>query len=245
MSISRYDPRYRYRQRSQQRVSLMLGLALMGLISGGVGYAVGNQAARSERTSLQNEMSALNAEHARLQKTVTRLMADSHSANVKYQQIEEQLQSELPQEGPMKDIVAQIREQLTAGVDPERLASVVRTLNPPKNCTDPDVRRFIVQTEKSKAADNTLLIAEGAISVKASGEAARGKQNQQEAWYDPSRPVTLNFAWQDETGPQTLERKNNLPISQVIVAAGREYRMTFSPGAKSFLKLTVESCDYP
>lgn len=242
-SISRYDPRNRYRQRSQQRMSLMAGLALMGVVSGGVGYGIGYQSARMDQSALKTDMAAIQAEKDRLQQTVTRLMADSYSANVKYQQIEQQLQSELPQEGPLKDIVREIRDQLTAGVAPERIASLVRTLSAPKNCSDPEVRRFIVQTEKNKAADNTLLLAEGAISIKASGESSRGKDKKEEAWYDPSRPISLDFSWKDEKGPQTLERKNNLPISQVITVNGREYRMTFTEGAKSFLKVTFDSCD--
>lgn len=244
-SISRYDPRTRYRNRSQQRLSLMIGLGLMGLVSGGIGYGIGYQAARLDQSGLQNDMSALSVERDRLQQTVTRLMADSHSANVKYQQIEEQLQSELPQEGPMKEIVGQIRGQLTAGVDPERLANLIRTLSPPKNCADPEVRRFIVQTPKNKVTDSGVAIAEGAIQVKASGQSAHGKTGKEEAWYDPSRPIGLVFSWKDDKGPQTLERTNNLPISQVLVVNGREYRMTFSEGAKSFLKLTFDSCQYP
>ncbi len=244
MSLLRYDPQSRYRHRSQQRVSLMIGLALMGIVSGGVGYSIGYQAVRMDRSSLESDMIAMTAERDRLQKTVTRLMADSHSANVKYQQIEEKFQSELPQEGPLKEIVGQIRGQLDAGVAPERLADLIRTLSPPKNCTDPETRRFIVQTTKNKVSDNTLMLAEGAIRIKASGSSARNKQGGEEAWYDPSQPVTLDFSWGDKTsGDQTMQRKNNLPISQVIQVNGREYRMTFSEGAKSFLKVAFDSCD--
>lgn len=245
MGLSRYDPRNRYRQRSQQRLTTITGLLLVGLIGGGVGYAVGYQSAHMDQNSMKAELQAAIESRDELQQTVTRLMADSHSATIKYQQIEEQMQTELPQEGPMKDIVSQIREQLDAGVDADRLANVIRTMAPPKNCTDAEIKRFIVQTPKNMTADSTVVIADGQISVKASGESAKNKSGKDESWYDPARPVALTFQYTDAKGPQTIERKNNLPISQVVVVGKKEYRMTFTDGAKSFIKMSFDSCDYP
>jgi hypothetical protein len=223
----------------------MTGLALTGLVCGAIGYGIGYQAARVDRAALNESLAVVAAERDKLQVTVTRLLADSHSANVRYQQIEEQLQSELPQEGPLKDIVRQIRGQLQAGVDPGRLASVVQTLNPPRNCADPETRRFIVQTSKNASGGAALLLAEGAISVQAVGEAAKTKDGKDEAWYDPSAPVALAFTVRPRAGadPQTFERKGNLPISQVTSVGNREYRMTFSEGARSFIKVTFDVCD--
>jgi hypothetical protein len=244
--ISRYDPRTRYRVRSQQRLSLLAGLGLTGLVCAAMGYGVGYYAARGDDRSANAELLAVTAERDKLQQTVTRLMASSHSANVKYQQIEEQLQSELPQDGPLKDIVAQIRGQLDSGVAPDRLATLIRTLAPPQNCTEPDVRRFIVETPKNKGVDNSMILADGAIVVRASGDPAKSRSGTDEAWFDPLRPVTLTFQARDAVdGTAPITRKNILPMSQVMVVSGREYRMTFSEGAKSFLKVTIESCDYP
>lgn len=244
--LSRYDPRTRYRLRSQQRLSLLAGLGLMGLVCGAVGYGMGYYSARGDDRAMNAEILAISAERDKLQQTVTRLMADSHSANIKYQQIEEQLQSELPQDGPLKDIVSQIRAQLDSGVAPERLATLIRTMAPPQNCTDPEIRRFIVETPKNKGVDNSMILADGAITVRASGDPAKTRSGEDEAWYDPLRPVALTFQARGAAADAApIMRKNILPISQVMVVAGREYRMTFTEGAKSFLKVTVESCDYP
>jgi hypothetical protein len=246
MKISRYDPRSRYRNRSQQRMSSVAGLAFVCLIGVGVGAGLGYRSAQVDQTGIKMQLETVSAERDQLRQSVTRLMADSHSANIKYQQIEEQFQNELPQDGPLKDIVTQIRDQLVAGVAPERLANLIRSSSPPRNCNDPEVKRFIVQTPKNKGADNAAVIANGNITVRAVGEPARGKTGKEEAWYDPARPVTLNFEWNNgEKELKTQQRKNNLPISQVLVVDKREYRMTFSEGAKSFIKVTFDSCDYP
>lgn len=243
MPILRYDPRTRYRQKNQQRMSLLIGLAMTGLVCGIIGYGIGYQSARMDQGAMSTSLSALEVERDKLQQTVTRLMADSHSANMRYQQIEEQLQSELPQEGPLKDIVRQIRGQLQAGVAAERLADLVKTLNPPANCSDPEARRFIVQTKEGRAPENALLLAEGAIAIQAIGQAARTQGGKDEAWYDPSAPVKLVFTIKKTAGDEKIERQNNLPISQVLTAGNREYRMTFAEGARSFIKLTFDVCE--
>lgn len=225
---------------------MLVSYALMGAIGCGAGYAIGYQSARVDHGTVQAERDAAIAEREQLRQTVTRLMADSHSANIKYQQIEEQLQSELPQEGPLKAIVGQIRDQLTAGIEPERLATLIRSMSPPKNCSDPETRRFIVQTPINRGADSTLVIADGAITVRADGEPANSKNGKtKESWYDASQPVRLSFEWKGEHGLETLERRNNLPLSQVIVTGGKEYRLTFAEGARSFLKVTFDRCDHP
>lgn len=244
MSFSRYDPRSRYRHRSQQRMTTVISFLLVAAIGSGVGYGVGYQSARMDQNGVKSELEAVTLERDQLRQTVTRLMADSHSANIKYQQIEEHLQSELPQEGPLKDIVSRIRDQLTAGRDPERIAEVIRSMSPPKNCSDPETKRFIVQTPKNKSADSTVVLAEGAITIRATGESAKAKNGQHmESWFDPSQPVKLTFEWKSDKGTETLERRNNLPISQVLATGGKEYRMTFAEGARSFIKVTFDRCD--
>jgi len=245
MVFSRYDPRSRYRNRSQQRAATLAGLLMFSLIGAGVGYGIGYQSARIDLSKIRGELESVVRERDDLRNTATKLMADSHSANIKYQQIEDQLQTELPQEGPMKDIVGLIRDQLQSGVDAERLAGVIRTMSPPRNCTDPEIKRFIVQTPKNMATVNSTTIADGAISITAVGEAAKNKSGKDEAWYDPARPVTLNFEWRGKDGPEKIERRNNLPISQVVVVDKKEYRMTFTDGAKSFIKMSFDSCDHP
>ena len=151
----------------------------------------------------------------------------------------------MPKDGPLKDIVRQIRGQLDAGVAPDRLATLIRTLNPPKNCSDLETRRFIVETPKNKGLDHSMILAEGAIVIRAVGDAAKSRTGEDEAWFDPMRPVTLTFESRGAPPESAVTRQSILPISQVMVVDNREYRMTFSEGAKSFLKVAYERCDYP
>lgn len=245
--VSRYDPRTRYRHRAQQRMSTFAAFGLVSVVCGVIGYGIGYQAPRFQVAAIQNQLTVVEVERDKLQQIVTRLMADSHSANIKVQQIEEQLQSELPSDGPMKDIVTQIRGQLQAGVPADRLAELIKTLSPPKNCVDPETRRFIVQTPNTKSSDAGVVLGGGVLTIKALGDGARGGKDGStvETWYDPSRPVALSFSWMENGAPKTIDRKGNLPISQVVVVGNREYRMTFSEGVKSYIKLSYDSCDYP
>jgi hypothetical protein len=234
--LSRYDPQVRYRQKAQQRLSLVTGFFIIGLLCAAIGYGFGYQSARMDDNAARAALKTVQDERDKLQQTMTNLLASSHSANLRYQQIEAQLQSELPQEGPMRDIVGQIRAQLEAGIAPDRLATVIRTLSPPRTCTDPETRRFIVATTKDQ---------QGGDNNRAVGTPAKTKDGKDESWYDPTATITLSLDWTSPEGPRTVERQGTLPLSQTAVVGNHEYRLTFSEGAKSFLKVTFDQCDYP
>jgi hypothetical protein len=240
-----YDPRSRYRHRNVYRFTIISSVLLIAVVGGSIGYGLGYQSAFVESARLESDLKTVTSERDRLRTLVNQLMADNHNVNMKYQQIEEQLQSELPQEGALKNIVSQIRDQLNAGVDPKRLGEIIHTLAPPKNCIDPETRRFIVQVDPQKESASPLLLADSGIKIEAVGMPARNASGSAEAWYDPSSQISVKIEYDGEGQKEKIERKNVLPFSQVLISKGREYRLTFAEGAKSFLKVTFDSCDYP
>ena len=240
MSLSNYNPHTRYKERSAQRLANALGLLAVILIAILIGFWLGKQYGAEQLITLKDEVHALTEERESLQDNVMELSATAQTANKRYEQLQEEVESILPA-GPMQDLVTLVREQLKKGTDPERLAFVVRSARPPTGCVDPDSKRFVVSTPAYSGPKSTAVIADGAIEVYGTGSSARNEKGQPEAWYDPAKRVAISFKYNNKTET----KKGILPLRYSIVVNDREYRFTIEPGARSFAKATYDSCSYP
>lgn len=240
MSLGSYNPHTRYKERAAQRVSSALGLLAFMLISILIGFWLGKQFGAESLIKMKDEIKSLKAERDLLQENVTELSAASQMANMRYEQLQEEVASILP-EGPMQNMVTLVRQQLDEGMDPERLAFVIRSARPPTGCIDPETKRFVVSTPAYSGPASKAAIADGAIEITGSGSSARNDKNLPEAWYDPAKVVEISF----KTGEKTETKKGTLPIRYSVVVEDREYRFTIESGARSFAKVTFDSCAYP
>lgn len=240
MSLNSYNPHTRYKERSAQRVASTLGLLSLMLVSLLIGFWLGKQFGASELITLRDEAKILQVERDTLIKNTTELSAEAQTANKRYEQLKQEVQSILP-EGPMQDIVTLVREQLKQGMDPERLSFVIRSARPPTGCVDPESKRFVINTPAYNGPKSVASIADGVIQIEGAGESARNDKNQPEAWYDPAKKVEISFKHDNKVEV----KKDTLPIRYSIVAGEREYRFTIEAGAKSFAKVIYDSCAYP
>ncbi|MCF8496768.1 MAG: hypothetical protein K9G62_08930, partial [Alphaproteobacteria bacterium] len=144
-------------------------------------------------------------------------------------------------EGPMQSLVDLVRKQLDEGMDPARLTFAIRSARPPQNCSDPESKRLVISTPAYKGPPSQIGIAEGAIVITGAGVSATNSTGAPEAWYDPSRKVSISFT----AGGKTETETGVMPLRHSVVAGGREYRLTIEEGARSFAKVTFDSCDYP
>ncbi len=241
MSLSSYNPHERYRQRATQRMmSALLALFFM-FCSGVFGVWLGRMNASQEMAALQSAQEESVLQRNDLQEAVTRLRAEVQTAHTRFERLQDSYEETIP-EGPMRDLVMLIKEQLDEGMDPVRLELAVRSARPPDNCTDPETRRFVVSTPAYQGPESMISLAEGALSISAAGSSARNDKGQSEAWYDPSRMIDLVFTSAD--GEQE-KKKGTLPLHHSVIVGEREYRFTISEGARSFAKVTFDSCDYP
>lgn len=239
--LQSYNPYDRYRNRSAQRAgSVLVFVVVMALVCG-VGFWLGRQSAAESMLVARQDAETLRVQNAKLQESVTALRTESQTVSLRYRQLQEQMSSQTP-EGPLRTLTDLIREQVTAGIDPERLAFVIRSASPPRNCVDPETKRFVVTTPAYKGPDSTVSVAEGEIVITGEGISARNAQGEPEAWFDPARPVALTFTL--STG-EVSQKKGNLPLSHTAVVGDREYRFTVAEGARSFAKVTFDSCAYP
>ncbi len=240
MSLNSYNPSARYRERAAQRMANTIGMVIVVALSACVGFWIGKQYGVEQNITLKEQVVSLGKERDALQKNVTELRAEAQTANTRYEQIKAEYDAVLPA-GPVQDLTKLVREQLTQGMAPERLAFVIKSARPPTGCTDPETKRFIVSTPNYSGPDSSASVANGAVIIKAKGVSASNKEGQAEAWFDPAKEVDVTFT----SSAGTEVKKGNFPIRHSVIAAGREFRFTVEEGAKSFAKVTFDSCAYP
>lgn len=240
MSFSSYDPNARYRQRAAQRTtSFLVGLFALGIIVS-FGYWLGGLKSEQAIFILEDENSALKIERDDLQEKMSVLRAEAQTANVRLQQLKTDY-DELLSDGPMNDLLLLVRNQLQKGVASERLESVILSARPPQNCSAADNKRFVVDTPVYNGPKSSSSFAGGRIKISGVGLSAQDSKGQKESWFDETKPVKITFK-------SKLERKEKtgvLPLYHAMVVGDKEYRFTISAGAKSFAKVTYDSCDYP
>ncbi|HRK96978.1 MAG: hypothetical protein KDJ26_06595 [Alphaproteobacteria bacterium] len=242
MSLSSYNPRNRYRERSVKRFNrTLMFLVLMGGCAV-AGFMIGRQNSTVQIATLKKDMEVRDTQLKNIQNELTSVRADAQTATSRLELLRAQYEKDLPQGGPTREIFEMVRQQIEEGMAPERLAFVIRSARPPRNCSDPASKRFVVRTPAYNGPSSTVAVGEGAIVVTGSGESARGRAGQVEAWYDPNQKISVTF----KTADGEVEQKTGtLPFQHSLIASGREYRFTLSEGEKSFVKVTFDSCDYP
>jgi len=240
MSLSNYNPHTRYKERAAQRFTSALGMLAIILIAMLIGFWVGKQYGAAQIIKLKDDVMVVTQERDDLEEKITTVTAAAQTAQTRYKQLQEEVESIIPA-GPMQELVTLVREQLTQGMDPERLSFVIRSARPPTGCVDPETKRIVLATPAYKGPESVAAIAEGLVKINGSGKSARNTDGKPEAWYDPSKSVEIIFRHNDK-----MERKRGvLPIKYSVVAQDREYRFTIEPGARSFAKITYDSCSYP
>ena len=242
MTLGRYNPSSRYRERSSKRMNAILMTVVMTAAFIGVGVWIGRQHAVFQLESLKKEAESAHLDAKKMQDELIKVRAEAQTASSRLEQLQQQYNQDLPEDGPIRMLVQMIKNQLDEGMPPERLAFVIRSARPPRNCSDPSTKRFMVKTPAYSGPDSAAVIGEGAVSITGIGASSRNKDGQLEAWYDPTQPVTVVF----KTSAGESEKKTvTLPTQHSLISAGREYRFTLSEGEKSFIKVTFDSCDYP
>ena len=229
-------------ERDRKRNNKIIASVIFFVCLGSLCFWLGRQHAAFQINSLKNETEEARNQLNTVQDQLTKLRAETQTANSRFDQLQQQYQQELPEDGPMRELVGLVRKQLDDGMSPERLSFVLRSARPPRNCTDPASKRFMVKTPAYTGPDSSASFGEGAVVISGIGTSSRNQKAEPQAWFDASQPVTVTFK---TTDGQNEKKTSVLPIQYSLIAAGREYRFTLSEGEKSFVKVTYDSCDYP
>ncbi len=224
-----------------QRMSGFMVVIGVMLCAGLVGYFFGKERALQDTVFMKRQLAGYTAERDALQTTITELRTEARTATMRLEELQKTYDSALP-DGPSRELIGLVNKQLSEGMSPERLGFLIRSARPPRNCTDPETQRFIVSTPLYTGTESKATVAQGGILVKASGLSAKNDKGDKEAWYDASKAVNIEYTMKEGR----VEKKSGvMPLSHSIVLDGREYRFTVSEGARSFAKVTFDSCDYP
>lgn len=241
MRVSSYNPQNRYRKRSSERMVAFLVVFGILVLAFGFGFWVGKQKVGQGERSLKRQLETVLDERETLQDTVTELRVEAQTATTRYDQLQATYEEILP-EGPLRDLTALLKQQLDEGRSAERLAFLIRSARPPRNCTEPETKRFVVSSPAYDGPKSKISLANGALEISGSGQSAVNSNGQPEAWYDPSKRLKIEFA---AKGEKPFVKSGVLPLRHSIVVENREYRISIAEGARSFAKATFDSCDYP
>lgn len=243
MSLGLHENRQRRRRRFWWGVTKWT-VALALIIAAGVqSHRFGADVARHEVVKAHERIATLETEVAGLQQQSAALATDLAKARATISSWEARYQREVPT-GFVREMMQLVQEKLEAGADQERLAFLVSAADKPRVCDEhPETKRFIVTTElQNGGANDAVSFGDRTITVTARGEAARDSSGNLEAWYDPDKPLTLAFT---HLGGKTVTAEGALPLHHSVVTGDSEFRFTALPGARGFLTVTADRCDYP
>ena len=242
MAIYSYDPHTRYKKRFIHR--LMSGLLFLGLIAVCVacGFWLGRLQSEQRIKLAQDQLALLTSQKEGLEEMLLQVRTEAQTAMMRYQQLQGQVEEQIPEGGPMEALVGLLRQQLDEGMDPQKLTFAIRSAQPPRNCSEPETLRFVIKTPVYTGPDSFVQVADGGLTIRGEGASARNDKGESEAWYDSSKAVSIRF--QNADG-QTETKTGVMPLHHSVVIGAREYRLTIEEGSRSFAKVTFDSCDYP
>jgi hypothetical protein len=241
MSLMMYETGGRHRRRAaERRRRFILGILFLAVLCG-ASYWWGAEHVRSSEMAYKEQAMKLQDERSGLEQTITTLRSEVQSTQVHYQQLQERYNKEVPQ-GDFKTLTDLVKKQLDNGIKPERLSFVIEAARPPRNCSDPQVKRFVVKTPVYSGPQGTVSFGNGLLTVTGEGAPSVNAGGKPEAWYDPGKPVKVTFI---EIGGKQTVKEGLLPIQSSFVIGNKEYRFTVAAGERSFISVTSDNCDYP
>jgi hypothetical protein len=229
----------RYRRQVMRR--RRIGVAVVFFACCFASYWVGGENVRYSELAYKETAIKARNEKEGLEQQITSLHSQVQSADVRFQQLAEKYKREVPQ-GDFKQITDLVRKQLDAGIKPERLTLAIESARPPRNCTDPLVKRFVMKTPVYSGPQGAVSFGNGVVTVAGEGSPSVSPTGNAEAWYDPGKPVKILFT---EIGGKQTVKSGLLPIQNSLVVGNKEYRFTVAAGERSFISVTADSCDYP
>lgn len=210
-------------------------VALLGAIAF-YAYEVGQRLGLEQVAELRQQIEGLTTAEASAREEATRLQSELDIAKKRADEFEVKYAAIAPSDD-MKEILGAVKAKLASGLDPKRLAFVVQAAEKPRRCSSEENKRFMVKTARYDG-NSTWVRFSDLITVTAEGT---GTSNGADEAFDTEKPVTVKFTI---IGGKEVHASGKLPLQHSLVAKGFEYRFTVAPGAKGFVEVTGDRCDY-
>ncbi|AWK87064.1 hypothetical protein [Azospirillum thermophilum] len=241
MTLGRYDYERRYRRRMWTGVG-KFGLLLVLLLGVGLfSYQMGIEQLKGRDVTLREENAALSRQKAEYELLASQMQHAARVAEAKAAELEHRLQREVPT-GDLARLTHLVAERLKAGLDANRLAFVIQQAQIPRNCQQPETKRFSLATPLLKGGTRSVSFTNGTVTVAGEGQSSRDAQGNAESWFDPTQPVTIRITG---IGGKGTTVSGVLPLHQSLVIDNTEYRFTFVAGQRSFVDVTADRCPFP
>jgi hypothetical protein len=231
--------RRRRRQALRRVVRFMFGVvAVLGV--GVYGYQVGVSANQARSEQLEADLARFQRANLDLRDEIALVSKRSADAEAAVETLRQRYAAEIPS-GEAADLLEQVRDQLSAGVEPERLAFLIEAAGLETCGSAPVTKRFMPRTPVSTGPRSFIRFDE-LITVTGEGDSARNEAGLPEAWYDPARPVRLEFRTLEGT---TTSVEGIVPFTHQMVVDGKEYRFNAVQGDLRFVEVTAQACPLP
>lgn len=242
MTHGLYETRARRARRIRWAVvKWILVLAAIGA-AGVYGYGSGTTLEQRRVAALNDEIDHLSRRLEDLQAEQGSLQVALAKSNSKLAEVTARYERDVPN-GPMAEILEQVRARLDAGVTLERLAFLVGAAQNERDCDGTPVeKRFLLTTPLSTGGNDFVRFADDTIVITGEGAPAFNAAGEEEAWFDPAEPVTLRFEKPSGAVEETVGR---LPLSRSLVAGDREHRFKIVAGERGFVRVVADSCAFP
>ena len=237
----REEKRRRKRQFRWVMLKWLLAFCVIG-IAGLYAYESGSKLAQAEIGRLKEKIESLTTSVQDLENRNQQQAADIISQNQQIKEWQQRYEREVPA-GDNKEVWDLAQERLAAGVDIDRLRFVIASVENERKC-DPNsvTKRFIVQTPLQKGPNIAAGFADGTITVTAEGTSARDANGNPEAWFDPIKPIRVQFTL---PGGKSSVSEGVLPLHPSVVVDNNEFQFSLLKGSRGFAQITSQRCDYP
>ena len=241
MSFVLRSHRDRYRQRSRENLYKSLAVFACFAATLVIGYVGGQKKQEQEVRQLRQLTEQSVEQKSTAENESSKLQSSYQTLTIKYKQLTDQYNRDVPH-GDLGLLTSLVREQLDKGLAVDRMAQIIRSAQPPQNCSNAINKRFIITTPNYTGPESVITFADGVITVKGVGESSINAKKEKEAWFDPGKPVTITFTI---IGGKSEDKTGLLPLHHTIIYKNKEYRFTVSEGPRSFVSIASDNCDYP
>jgi hypothetical protein len=204
-------------------------------------YQVGVSASQARTAQLEADLARFQRDNLDLRDRIAAAGNQAADAVAALESMRQRYAAEIPSD-EAAELLGQMREQLAAGVEPERLAMLIEAAGMADQCQgEPVTKRFMPRTPISTGPLSYVRF-DDRITVSGEGESARNDSGLAEAWYDSAKPVRLEFRTLDGS---ITSVEGIPPFTHQMVVDGKEYRFHAVSTGPRFLDVTAQACRLP
>lgn len=214
-------------------------LVVLG-VAGALVYDFGRGRGEADIDRLEGTVNDLRAERQALAAENERLAQALEAERRRLADLEQAYQRDLPR-GPLRELMALIDRRLAEGLAPAGLAAVIAAAEPARQCAGAlERKRLRVGLDGAASGDGLGTFADGALTLRISGVAARTAEGDAHAWFDAAKPVSVQIV---RPGGRNERWQDVLPLHPVIRIGNDEFRLTIAAAdVRGLVQVAVQRC---